>query len=106
MGATIGFPRAGYEIMSVMFCLQLIFLTGSPCLTGTIAFLNVTDTGACSLIFGGVSGIILFLLAIPPSFTEVAILGYIDSASIVIAVTITIITTGINPQSIPSHWSA
>ena len=49
----------------------------------------------CSLLFGGVSAIILLFLAIPSSFANIAILGYIDSASIIIAIGITIIATGI-----------
>lgn len=88
--------RFGYELVGVMFSLQLIFLVGSHCLTGTIAFLNITDNGACSVVFGVVSAIILLILAIPPSFAEVAILGYIDFVSIVLAIGITIIATGIH----------
>jgi hypothetical protein len=58
-----------------------------------------------------VSAIILLLVAIPPSFTEVAILGYVDFASIVIAIGITIIGTGIKAGDSPSglsgvEWSA
>jgi hypothetical protein len=88
--------RAGYEIIGAMFVLQLIFLVGSHCLTGTIAFLSIVgDSSVCSLVFGVVSAIILLLLAIPPSFAEIAILGYIDFASIVLAIGITIIATGI-----------
>ncbi|KAM0187553.1 hypothetical protein ACHAPA_010797 [Fusarium lateritium] len=89
------FGRFGYEVVGVMFALQLIFLVGSHCLTGTIAFLNLTDNGTCSVVFGVVSAIILLLVAIPPSFAEVAILGYIDFVSIALAVGITIIATGI-----------
>ncbi|KAF4487785.1 N amino acid transport system [Fusarium agapanthi] len=89
------FGKFGYELVGVMFALQLIFLVGSHCLTGTIAFLNLTNNGACSVVFGVVSAIILLIVAIPPSFAEVAILGYIDFVSIAIAVTITIIATGI-----------
>ncbi|KAI6767734.1 hypothetical protein HG530_005743 [Fusarium avenaceum] len=89
------FGRVGYEVVGVMFALQLIFLVGSHCLTGTIAFLNLTDNGTCSVVFGVVSAIILLLVAIPPSFAEVAILGYIDFVSIALAVGITIIATGI-----------
>lgn len=87
--------RFGYELVGVMFSLQLIFLVGSHCLTGTIAFLNLSDNGACSLVFGVVSAIILLIVAVPPSFAEVAILGYIDFVSIALAVGITIIATGI-----------
>ncbi|KAF5968640.1 putative neutral amino acid permease [Fusarium bulbicola] len=89
------FGKLGYELVGVMFSLQLIFLVGSHCLTGTIAFLNLTNNGACSVVFGVVSAIILLIVAIPPSFAEVAILGYIDFVSIAIAVGITIIATGI-----------
>ncbi|KAF5638407.1 amino acid transporter [Fusarium tjaetaba] len=89
------FGKFGYELVGVMFALQLIFLVGSHCLTGTIAFLNLTNNGACSVVFGVVSAIILLIVAIPPSFAEVAILGYIDFVSIAIAVAITIIATGI-----------
>ncbi|KAJ4327541.1 hypothetical protein N0V84_002069 [Fusarium piperis] len=105
-----GHGRFGYELISVMFSLQLIFLVGSHCLTGTIAFLKLTDDGACSLVFGLVSAILLLLVAIPPSFAEVAILGYIDFASIIAAVGTTIIATGIKARdngglsSVP--WSA
>ncbi|KAF4506636.1 hypothetical protein G6O67_006701 [Ophiocordyceps sinensis] len=87
--------RVGYEIIGAMFVLQLTFLVGSHALTGTIAFANMTNNGACSVIFGFVSAVILLVLAIPPSFAEVAILGYIDFASILLAIGITIIATGI-----------
>lgn len=103
--------RFGYEVVGGMLVLQLVFLVGSHCLTGTIAFLNITDNGTCSLVFGVVSAIILFALAIPPSFAELAILGYIDFVSIILAIGITIIATGIKAtnseggmSSIP--WSA
>ncbi|KAI0007257.1 transmembrane amino acid transporter protein-domain-containing protein [Xylariaceae sp. FL0662B] len=100
--------RFGYELIGVMFVLQLIFLVGSHCLTGTIAFLNITDNGACSLVFGVVSAIILLLLAVPPSFAEVAILGYIDFVSIMAAIGITIIATGVQrtDAGASSDWSA
>lgn len=87
--------RFGYELVGAMFALQLILLVGSHCLTGTIAFLNITDNATCSLVFGVISAIILFILALPPSFTELAILGYIDFVSIILAIGITMIATGI-----------
>ncbi|KAI0393247.1 transmembrane amino acid transporter protein-domain-containing protein [Xylariaceae sp. FL0594] len=98
----------GYEILGAMFVLQLTFLVGSHTLTGTIAFLNITENGACSIVFGVVSAIILLVVAIPPSFAEVAILGYIDFASIMLAIGITIIATGVQRSEIgvSSDWSA
>ncbi|KAI0384638.1 transmembrane amino acid transporter protein-domain-containing protein [Hypomontagnella monticulosa] len=100
--------RFGYELIGAMFVLQLTFLVGSHCLTGTIAFLNISNNGACSLVFGVVSAIILLLLAIPPSFAEVAILGYIDFVSIMAAIFITIIATGVQRTDlgVSSGWSA
>ncbi|KAI5860427.1 transmembrane amino acid transporter protein-domain-containing protein [Durotheca rogersii] len=100
--------RFGYELVGVMFVLQLVFLVGSHCLTGTIALLNLTDNGACSLVFGVVSAIVLLLLATPPSFAEVAILGYIDFVSIMAAIFVTIIATGVQrtEAAVPSNWSA
>ncbi|CAG8169305.1 unnamed protein product [Penicillium olsonii] len=92
---TLMMGRFGYELFTAMFFLQLVFVTGSHCLTGTIAFQHITGSGICSLLFSGVSAVILLLLAIPSSFSDVAILGYIDFASIIIAIGITIIGTGI-----------
>jgi hypothetical protein len=103
--------RFGYELIGAMFALELIFLVGSHCLTGTIAFLNLTNNGTCSLAFGVVAAIILLILATPPSFADVAILGYIDFVSIMLAIGITIIATGVVAgQSVGGlgavNWSA
>jgi len=98
--------RFGYELVGAMFALELIFLVGSHCLTGSIAFLNMTDNGACSLVFGVVSAIILFLLALPPSFADVAILGYIDFASIMLAIGITVIATGVQTGEAAGGFTA
>ncbi|KAI1158518.1 transmembrane amino acid transporter protein-domain-containing protein [Nemania serpens] len=100
--------RFGYELIGAMFVLQLTFLVGSHTLTGSIAFLQLSDNGVCSIVFGVVSAFILLLLAIPPSFAEVAILGYIDFVSIILAIGVTIIATGIQRTDIgmASDWSA
>ncbi|KAJ5916410.1 hypothetical protein N7504_000425 [Penicillium tannophilum] len=111
MGARLGCPRFGFELINLMLGIQLLFLTGSHCLTGTIAFINITKSDVCSVVFGVVSAVILLLLAIPPSFTEMAVLGYIDFASIIIAIGITIIATGVDASNAPGglaavNWSA
>ncbi|KAK3307318.1 transmembrane amino acid transporter protein-domain-containing protein [Chaetomium strumarium] len=89
------FGKFGYELVSIMFVLQLLFTTGSHVLTGAIMFGNLSNNGACTVVFTVVSAIVLFLVAIPPSFSEMAILGYIDFASIIAAIFITIVATGI-----------
>jgi uncharacterized membrane protein YidH (DUF202 family) len=103
---TLMMGRFGYEAFTIMFVLQLIFVTGSHCLTGAIAFRHITESGICSVIFGVVSAIILLLLAIPSSFADMAILGYIDFVSIVAAIGITIVATGIKATNAPGGLSA
>lgn len=98
--------RFGYELVTVMLVLQLLFLTGSHTLTGTIAFVNITESNVCSVVFAVVSAIILLLLAVPPSFAEVAILGYVDFVSIIAAIGITIIATGVKSTNAPGGLSA
>ncbi|CAJ0553320.1 Ff.00g118320.m01.CDS01 [Fusarium sp. VM40] len=102
------FGRWGAEAFGAMVTLQLLLLTASHCLTGTIAFSTLTESNVCSLVWGVISAILLLLLAVPPSFAEVAILGYIDFASIIAAIGITIIATGIRSSEAPEpvNWSA
>lgn len=95
-----------------MFVLFLVLLVGSHALTGTIAFIRIVDKpGVCAIVFSVVSAILLFLLALPPTFAEFAWLGYVDFASIIIAIGITIIATGIEAHHSPGglsgvNWSA
>ncbi|KAK2754212.1 hypothetical protein FQN54_007091 [Arachnomyces sp. PD_36] len=104
------FGRWGYELINAMLILQLLFLVGSHCLTGTIAFIDITGSGMCSVVWAVISSIILLVLAVPPSFTEVAILGYVDFASIILAIGITIIGTAVQSTDSPGlsnvNWSA
>ncbi|OQD83553.1 hypothetical protein PENANT_c016G07730 [Penicillium antarcticum] len=108
---TLMMGRFGYELFTIMFLLQLIFVIGSHCLTGSIALVHITTSGICSLVFGIVSAVILFLLAVPSSFADAATLGYIDFASVIIAIEIAIISTGTQATNAPGglaavSWSA
>ena len=88
--------RFGKELTSVMFVLLLVLLVGGHTLTGTIAWIRIVDQNTiCALVWSAISAIILFVLALPPSFAEFAILGYVDFASIIIAIGICIIATGV-----------
>ena len=99
--------RFGYELTGVMFVLFLVLLVGSHTLTGTIAWIRiVNEPGVCALVWAVISAILLFLLAIPPTFAEFAILGYIDFVSIIVAILITIIATGITAGDAPGGLSA
>lgn len=99
--------RIGYELTGVMFVLFLVLLTGSHVLTGTIAWIRIVDhPGICALVWSAISAVLLFLLAIPPTFAEFAILGYVDFVSIIIAIGITIIATGIDAGKLPGGVSS
>ncbi|KAF2188070.1 N amino acid transport system protein [Zopfia rhizophila CBS 207.26] len=99
--------KFGYELTGAMFAMFLVLLVGSHALTGTIAFINiVNENNTCALVWGVVSAIILLLLALPPTFAEFAILGYIDFVSIVAAIMVTIIATGIQASNAPGGLSA
>lgn len=87
--------RFGYELFGAAMVLELVMIVGSHALTGSIALGDLNNGRVCSVGFSAISAIILFVLAIPPSFSEVAILGYIDFASIIAAIGITIIAAGV-----------
>ncbi|KAL5090783.1 hypothetical protein Trisim1_004089 [Trichoderma cf. simile WF8] len=95
---TLLFGRIGYELFGAAMVLELVMSVGSHALTGSIALGTLNGNHICSIAFSAISAVILFILAIPPSFTEIAILGYIDFASIIAAIGITIIATGIKAR--------
>ena len=104
--------RFGYELTSFMFICFLVLLTGSHVLTGTIAWIRIVDKPTlCALIWGVISAILLYALALPPTFHEFAILGYIDFGSICVAIFITMVATGVEAAKGPGglsgvSWSA
>ncbi|KAF7967262.1 hypothetical protein HWV62_23068 [Athelia sp. TMB] len=89
------FGKIGYIIFAVMFVGLLTLTTGSHVLTGTIAWNNLTNDAICAVAFSAISAIILFAVALPTTFHDMAFLGYIDFVSILIAIFITIVATGI-----------
>ncbi|KAK5113930.1 hypothetical protein LTR62_003053 [Meristemomyces frigidus] len=99
--------RFGYELTSTMFVLFLVLLVGSHTLTGTIAWVNIVgNLDICALVWSAISAILLFFLALPPTFHDVAFLGYIDFVSIIAAIMITIIATGIKASDATGGLSA
>lgn len=103
--------RFGYELFGAALVLELVMVVGSHALTGSIALIDLNGGHVCSIAFSAISAVILLILAIPPSFSEVAILGYIDFASIVAAIGITVIATGVQASHAEGgmssvNWSA
>lgn len=99
--------RFGYELTGVLFVLLLVILVGSHVLTGTIAWIQIVDKlDICALAWGVLSAVLLFALMTPPTFAEFAILGYIDFVSIVVAIGITIVATGVEASKQPGGLNA
>lgn len=96
----------GDKLFSVAFIALMTLTVGSHCLTGKLAFATLSDNTACALIFSAISAVILFAFAIPPSFAELSILGFIDFGSIIVAIGICIIATGVQQDPTATPWSA
>lgn len=90
-----------------MFVLFLILIVGSHALTGTMALNRIIGKPEyCALYWSGISGLILLVLALPPTFKGFAKLGYIDTASILAAIVLVIISTGIDAHNAPGGLSS
>lgn len=99
--------RFGYELTAIMFILLLVLLVASHTLTGTIAWIRIVGKPEiCALVWSAISAVLLFLVAIPPTFAEFAILGYIDFVSIIVAILITIVATGVEASNATGGLSA
>lgn len=99
--------RFGYELFSVLFCCQLTFNYASHALTGSIMWQHITDRdNVCSIIWVLVSAVMLTLLASPPTFEKFSFLGYVDFVSIIAAILITMIATGVSGATPAPDWSA
>ncbi|GMK58828.1 hypothetical protein CspeluHIS016_0602700 [Cutaneotrichosporon spelunceum] len=95
--------RAFRKFLQVCFVVFLILLVGSHCLTGQIAFKVITDNDTvCKVVWSVIAMVLLFICALPPSFAEMSFLGYIDFASIMAAVFVTLVATGI--QARKNNW--
>jgi hypothetical protein len=93
------FGEFGWYAVAIMLILNLVLLTGSHVLTGVVAFQALFDHKVCSVVFGVVSAAILFLLALPKTFHKMALLAYLDFASITLAVIVTIVTCAIESKA-------
>lgn len=89
------FGRIGFWFVAIMLVALLTLTTASHVVTGSIMFNTLTDHGTCTVVFGIVSGIILFLVALPKTFHDMAFLAFVDFGSILAAVGVTIIATGV-----------
>ncbi|CAO1621833.1 unnamed protein product [Sympodiomycopsis kandeliae] len=91
----------GYWFTAVAFLLLLTFTTASHSLTGKVAFNALSDNAICGVGFSAIAAVILFILALPKTFSEMGILGYIDFISICSAILITIVASGVDASKLP-----
>lgn len=102
----VKFKAFGYWFTTVCFILLLGLTTGSHALTGRIAFNALSDDALCSALFAFIAAIILFIIALPKTFNQMAFLGYLDFASICAAILITIIAAGVQGSNKPGGLAA
>lgn len=88
-------------------------VAGSHCLSGAIAFDNMTNHATCNVVWALVVGIISFLLAVPRTFASVSYIGFVSVTSILVACFITIIAVSVQDSDVlvpaggePIHWEA
>ncbi|PWN45197.1 hypothetical protein IE81DRAFT_320368 [Ceraceosorus guamensis] len=100
------FGKWGKEIFAVALVIQLFLVNASHVLTGTELLNALSDHATCSVVFGVVSAVLLFAMAIPPSFHDFAILGYIDFVSILVAIFLTMLGSGLEAGKQPGGYMA
>lgn len=100
--------KFGYEFLGSWLVLLLVFNYASHTLTGALAWQSITGAGdsVCSIVWVILSAIILSVLALPPTFSEFAWLGYIDFVSICAAILIVMISTGVAASNTAGGISA
>ncbi|KJX98785.1 amino acid transporter like protein [Zymoseptoria brevis] len=87
--------RFGKELFGAAQVIFLIFTMGSHILTFTIAFNAITGHAACTIVWGVIGTIVLFLFTIPRTLKNIAHFSIVSAISIVAAVVITMVGVGI-----------
>ncbi|KAI4630615.1 hypothetical protein J4E80_001553 [Alternaria sp. BMP 0032] len=83
------------EVLAVGQLLVLIFIMGAHILTFAVAMNAMTDHGTCTIVFTVVGLIVSFLLGLPRTFKNISYFSYFSCASIIVAVTVTMIAISI-----------
>jgi hypothetical protein len=89
----------GYEITAIALILNNTFIQGLHTLTGSQIFNELSDHGACTIVFSMVMVIICFLLTLPRKLDNVALLGIVSAISMGIAILLTMIFSGIQGRN-------
>ncbi|OSS46442.1 hypothetical protein B5807_08707 [Epicoccum nigrum] len=88
----------GREFGGAAQTIFLIFVMGSHILTFTIAMNSITDNAACSIVWGVVGFVVLWILTLPRTLKKVSYLSIGSFISICGAVLITMIALGVDPK--------
>ncbi|PYI06715.1 amino acid transporter [Aspergillus sclerotiicarbonarius CBS 121057] len=87
--------RIGREVLGTAQLLFLVFIMGSHLLTFIVMMNNLTDHGACSIVFGVVGMVLSFFLTLPRTLKKVSWFSISSFISILSAVMITMIAIAI-----------
>ncbi|KAJ4987307.1 amino acid transporter [Stagonosporopsis vannaccii] len=89
----------GREIGGAAQTIFLIFVMGSHILTFTIAMNAITENATCSIVWGVVGFVVLWIFTLPRTLKKVSYLSIASFISICGAVFITMIALGIDPKT-------
>lgn len=96
-------PKAaaiGREIGGVAQTIFLIFAAASHLLSWTICLNTITNSAACTLVWGVVGLILFWVCTLPRTLAKVSWLSVVSCLSILTAVTVTMIALGVlNPSN-------
>ncbi|KAF2641611.1 amino acid transporter [Massarina eburnea CBS 473.64] len=87
----------GREIGGAAQTIFLIFIMGSHILTFTIAMNAITGHATCTIVWGIVGFIVLWVFTLPRTLKKVSYLSIASFISIIVAVLITMIGVGVSP---------
>ncbi|KAF2399961.1 hypothetical protein EJ06DRAFT_477557 [Trichodelitschia bisporula] len=87
----------GREIGGASQTIFLVFVMGSHVLTFNIAMNTITQHRACTIVWGVVGLVLLWVLTLPRTLKKVSYLSIVSFISIITAVLVTMIGVGIKP---------
>ncbi|WPG97848.1 Hypothetical protein R9X50_00063000 [Acrodontium crateriforme] len=93
----------GREVFGIAQTIFLTFVMGSHLLTFGLAMNAITGHATCSIVWGLVGMLILFVVAIPRTLKQVSYFSIAAFASIVAAVFITMVALGVSPPNPVVH---
>jgi len=98
------FRTAAWYIISIMFLLNNLFIMGLHVLSGAVALNTLSEHSQCTVVFGTITVLIMFILSLPRELNQIALLGFASAFFMLIAFILCLVFLGI--QDGPAGWTA